>query len=165
MAEVGIQSCGECGANVYPEHIANNRAGLFSGKLLCPICYGEKTHPESEAKAPGPGPGGEGKGGSSFSATRSSKIHSGGASMIGAAQGASVDDSKLTRDLRDTGRGATRCRTFHSKLNEKAIAYMNEQINSWIDQHPEIEIKFANTTVGIFEGKHADPNLIITVFY
>ena len=85
--------------------------------------------------------------------------------MIGAAQAGAVDDSRLTRTLRDTGKGATRCRTFHSKLNENAIAYMNEQINEWVYEYPDVEIKFANTTGGVFEGKHADPNLIITVFY
>jgi len=60
---------------------------------------------------------------------------------------------------------ATRCRTFHSKLNEGAVAFMNDQINTWIDENPDLRIKFATSSIGVFEGKHADPNLILTIFY
>ena len=42
---------------------------------------------------------------------------------------------------------------------------MEEQINSWLDDNPDISIKFAETTVGTWEGKHSEPNLIMTVFY
>ena len=185
MAEVSIKQCQECGANVYPEHIQSGQAGLHAGKLLCTICYQDKLESDSDApvsaavggasrsarqeKADDLSPvalSDEGGSGQEFSGERSSKIHTGaGRSGIGSAQSAAVDDSRLERALRDTGRGATRCRTFHSKLNESAIAYMNEHINTWVDKNPEIEIKFAHTTVGLFEGKHSEQNLIITVFY
>ncbi len=42
---------------------------------------------------------------------------------------------------------------------------MNEHINEWVDKHDDVEIKFARTVVGVFEGKHSDPNLLITLFY
>jgi hypothetical protein len=173
MAVATTKTCEECGANIYPEHITKELAGLHAGKLLCPICYQEKVKPASgDTNGSGAAAAAElptvslSNEDSPATPRRSSKIRmSGGSGTIGAAQGASVDDSKLTRALRDTERGATRCRTFHAKLNEKALAYMNEQINEWVDTHPEIEIKFANSTIGVFEGKHAEQNLLLTIFY
>ena len=42
---------------------------------------------------------------------------------------------------------------------------MNRQINDWVDSSPDIAIKFAASTVGVFEGKKAEAALIVTVFY
>jgi hypothetical protein len=92
-----------------------------------------------------------------------SKIRSFGEGGITAGQGV-VDTSSLKRTMLK-GAAATRCRTFHAKLSDAAVAYMNTQINEWVDSDPEIEIKFAASTIGVFEGKHAEQNLIITVFY
>ena len=92
-----------------------------------------------------------------------SKIRSFGEGGITAGQGV-VDTSGLKRSLLK-GAAATRCRAFHAKLSDAAVAYMNNQINEWVDSDPEIEIKFATSTIGVFEGKHAEQNLIITIFY
>jgi len=91
------------------------------------------------------------------------KIRSFGEGGITAGQGV-VDTSGLKRSVLK-GAAATRCRTFHSKLSDAAVAYMNNQVNEWVDSDPEIEIKFATSTIGVFEGKHAEQNLILTVFY
>lgn len=69
------------------------------------------------------------------------------------------------RGLVGRDQGATRCRTFHAKLTDPAIAYMDNQINEWLDAHPEYYIKHATTTIGVFEGKHAEQHLIVTVYY
>lgn len=74
------------------------------------------------------------------------------------------DESRLTRALLEQG-GATRCRVFHAKLNDGALSFMENQINEWTDAHPDIVIKFMSTAIGIFEGKHTEPHLIVTVFY
>ncbi|HUW84306.1 MAG TPA: hypothetical protein VMZ31_16085 [Phycisphaerae bacterium] len=92
-----------------------------------------------------------------------SKIRSFGEGGITAGKGV-VDTSGLKRSLLK-GAAATRCRAFHAKLSDAAVAYMNNQINEWVDSDPEIEIKFATSTIGVFEGKHAEQNLIITIFY
>ena len=42
---------------------------------------------------------------------------------------------------------------------------MNEQINEWLDKNPDVTIKFANSVIGMFEGKHTEPNIIMTVFF
>ena len=172
MAESAIKKCEACGANVYPEHLEKGRAGHVEGKLLCPICFQEKKAAESGEAPPTDDElaslslvDDEEATEEAKSAEAVSKIRSFGAGTIGAAQKVGYDDSKLHRRVHETGGGATRCRTFHSKLNESAIAYMHEQVNEWVDSHDEIDIKFATSTIGIFEGKQKDPHLILTLFY
>ncbi len=46
-----------------------------------------------------------------------------------------------------------------------ALGFMQDQINEWIDQSPEIDVKHISTQVGMFEGKHTEPHLIVTIFY
>ncbi|MBN1341963.1 MAG: hypothetical protein JXQ73_04745 [Phycisphaerae bacterium] len=77
----------------------------------------------------------------------------------------SRDGADFKRGVNKSGQGATRSRTFHAKLNDSSLAYMDQLINEWIDGDPEVEIKFATSSVGVVEGKHAEPHLIITVFY
>ncbi len=43
---------------------------------------------------------------------------------------------------------------------------MDAMINEWVDKNPQIEIKHATSTIGMFEGKQRqEPHLILTVFY
>ena len=69
------------------------------------------------------------------------------------------------RPLKSGGIGATRVRTFHAKLADTAMSYLEGQINDWLDKNPDVEVKFSNTTVGVVEGKRSEPHLIITVWY
>jgi hypothetical protein len=96
----------------------------------------------------------------------STAIHgfSGADSLAGAGLAAD-DESKFKRRLDPRSPFGTRCRTFHSKLSDGAVSYMNQLVNEWADGNPDVNIKFATSTIGIFEGKHADPHLIMTVFY
>jgi len=171
MAEQRVSACQSCGASIYPEHLDTGIAGYAGGRLLCPHCFAEheKSHDSSadplsvdeneevstialleEEKASGPG-------GTAMHGFSGDSFASGGAAI--------VDESKYSRRLDPKAPTATRCRTFHTKLNEGAVAFMNDQINLWADSNPGITIKFATSAIGIFEGKKADPNLIVTVFY
>jgi hypothetical protein len=38
-------------------------------------------------------------------------------------------------------------------------------INEWLDDHPEIEVKFVTQTVHVFEGKIREPALVMNVWY
>ena len=69
------------------------------------------------------------------------------------------------RPLLPFDQGATRVRTFHIRLSDKAMSYLDEQINEWLDNSPDVAVKFTNTTVGMVEGKKIEPHLIITVWY
>ncbi len=77
----------------------------------------------------------------------------------------SATQHKFKRHLQHNECGAIRCRIFHAKLNDGALQYVQNQINDWIDQNPEVDVKHLNTNVGVVEGKSSEPHLIITLFY
>jgi hypothetical protein len=164
-----LKSCEMCGATVYPEHIESNIAGEWEGQLYCRHCLQEKKSEAGllESKEDSP---------ISLSdvdldapaVSESSKIRQFGSSVGGMSDslaGAVVEKTDWHRDVLQGSPNATRCRTFHCKLTDASLAHMNQQINEWVDHHEEIEIKFATSTIGVVEGKHADPHLILTVFY
>ena len=171
-----IQVCETCGASVYPEHIESGKAATVDGKLRCPLCLEEykKSHHSDEeryvgtvtTKAPGEDMEAEpialADDEKKSSSTTHIKAFGGGESVAGAV---AIDDSQYQRPMIKDQSLATRCRTFHSRLSDGAVVYMNRQINEWADANPEVTIKFATSTIGIWEGKKADATLIITVFY
>jgi hypothetical protein len=169
MSEEPVQQCHACGATIYQEHLDTGIAGYFQGALLCLHCRQEKiktsgaataaveeeletialvddetAHGAHHASPPPPPP------------RKPSGEPQHAASSL---------DAGLRRELLSDGVAATRCRTFHAKLNEGAVAYMNRQVNEWADADDQIKIKFATSAIGVFEGKHSDPHLIVTVFY
>jgi hypothetical protein len=64
-----------------------------------------------------------------------------------------------------TGQGACRVRTFHGKLSDQGLEYLDDAINHFLDEHPEIEIKFVTSNVGMFDGKFKDIAMIVNVWY
>jgi hypothetical protein len=160
--------CEECGASIYKEHLDARIARYEAGKLLCPHCVEEfeSKHDASgknnveliepialDAEDMAEPAGGQ---------TRITAFGSDGTAIGATSQ---WDDSSFKRKLAPDKPGASRCRIFHSKLNDGAISFMTQQINNWIDENPNISIKTSHATIGIWEGKHADPNLILTLFY
>ncbi len=69
------------------------------------------------------------------------------------------------RQLNTTGHGAVRVRTFHGRLSDEGMDFLDNKINEWLDAHAEIEIKFVTTNIGTFEGKIREPALIVNVWY
>lgn len=63
-----------------------------------------------------------------------------------------------------TGTGAIHVKTFHSKLTDEAMTYLDQQINEWLDAHPQYEVKFTSTSIGDFTGKLKEPHLIVQVW-
>ena len=63
-----------------------------------------------------------------------------------------------------SGEGATHVRTFHAKLSDEALAYMDSVINEWLAKHPECDVKLVNTAIGSFTGKVKEPALICQVW-
>jgi hypothetical protein len=72
---------------------------------------------------------------------------------------------EFTRKTSVTGQGATRVKSFHAKIQAESIEFMDDAINLWLDEHPEVEVKFATTTVGTMVGKFPEPNIIINIWY
>ncbi len=63
-----------------------------------------------------------------------------------------------------TGQGSTHCRTFVSKLRLDAIEHLDEQINNWLDENPEYEVKHSTVSVGILTGKLKEEAMFVTVW-
>lgn len=172
MARDEPQDCSACGASIYKEHVESGMAGLYAGQMLCPHCMREKKEEESEeerrkrdAEALSPVALDEDMTSSSSSPGGTAIFGFSGSDSLAGASFSQDDESKFRRRLDPRSPFGTRCRTFHSKLSAGAVAYMNEQINQWADSNNDVQIKFATSCIGVFEGKHADPHLIITIFY
>lgn len=75
---------------------------------------------------------------------------------------AHVDHWKRTPNV--TGSGAIHVKTFVSKLRLDAIDHMDEQVNEWLDNHPEYEIKFVSQTIGKLVGKNTEDAMFLSVW-
>ena len=162
MAYEETKSCQGCGSTIYPEHIQDGIAKKMNGKLLCAHCVKEEEEAKATADMMEP---------ISFDTDDShgTKIDM-TASQITTTEDtlgkkSAWDESRFKRSLDPQSRNASRCRTFHSKITEGALDFMHSQINEWLDENPEITVKFATSTIGMFEGKHTELNMFITMFY
>ena len=164
MTDEVTSVCGACGSSIYKQHLDSGIARHVGGKLLCSHCLKEHEEQKSGDDVFEPIEFDDDDDISSDSSVEdlsSSRIHS--ATSMGMA--AAWDESKYKRPLQPGIDGATRCRTFHCKLSEGALEFMMNQINEWLEANEEIVIKFSNSSIGPFEGKHTEQNIIITVFY
>ncbi|MHC4908980.1 MAG: hypothetical protein ACYTF9_04585 [Planctomycetota bacterium] len=73
-------------------------------------------------------------------------------------------EDEWSRTPNTNGTGAIHVRTFHTKLTDDALGYMDQTINEWLDAHPQYEVKFVNSTVGILTGKLKEPHLICQIW-
>ncbi len=53
-----------------------------------------------------------------------------------------------------TGKGATRVRTFHARMTPEALEFLDQQVNEWLEEHPECEVKHVTTAVGEWSKGH-----------
>jgi len=165
MSDEIASMCESCGASIYRQHIDSGIARYEDGKLLCAHCVEEVEEKQDRAAhseynrpiAPV-----ELADDDREQTSSGSRIHGFSTATLGVG---AKSETKFKRSLDPASMGATRCRTFHSKLSDNAIVFMNNQVNDWIDANPDVVIKFATSTIGVFEGKHAEPNLILTLFY
>ena len=156
-------SCKSCGASVYQKHLDSGIAKSVNGKLICAHCVKEEEGAVTESTdvmAP-----------IAFDTDDShgTKVDLSGSRIMTTedtlGKASSRDESRYKRQLDPRSPGASRCRTFHSKLSQGAVDFMDSQINQWLDENPDIVIKFTTATIGMFEGKHTEPNLILNLFY
>lgn len=63
------------------------------------------------------------------------------------------------------GQRITGVKTFFTKLHPGALEFMDDQIGSWLKDHPDIYIKHTNITTGEVQAKKTEPNVIITLWY
>ncbi len=74
------------------------------------------------------------------------------------------EDKGWARTPNISGTGAIHVRSFHCKLNSESLEFLDQQINEWLDAHPQYEVKFVTTGVGDWVGKVKEPNLIVQVW-
>jgi hypothetical protein len=84
--------------------------------------------------------------------------------IAGAAARGLTHKAEFKREVNLTGQGATRVRLFYSKIADGPLLHMESMINDWIDDEG-IEVKHVGQVIGTLEGKRAEPNLIISVWY
>ena len=73
-------------------------------------------------------------------------------------------DEQWKRTPNVTGQGAIHVKTFVTKLRLDAIEHMDDQINSWLDNHPEYEVKFVSTSIGELVSKRTEAALFVSVW-
>ncbi len=61
--------------------------------------------------------------------------------------------------------GAVRVKTFHGKLSDQGMDYLDNAVNDWLEAHPGFEVKFVTSAVGMFDGKIKEPALMLNVWY
>jgi hypothetical protein len=69
------------------------------------------------------------------------------------------------RPLHTTPTGATRVRSFHGRLSDQGLEYMDHAINEWLDRHPDVDVKFVTSVTGVYEGKIREPAVILNIWY
>ena len=192
--EEAFETCNECGATVYPEHLQQRVADRFEGRLLCPHCLRDRrTLPPGTDPGAGPAAApavsaaspagvaeainlieitstGVAAGDSAIEPAieydkKPSVVRTYSGAPVGSREGLGLPQHHYRREPLTNSAAATRCRVFHCKLADGAFGHMMDQINDWADADDTIEIKFASSCIGVVEGKHNDPHLIVTVFY
>ncbi len=73
-------------------------------------------------------------------------------------------EDEWSRTPNTTGQGAIHVKTFHAKLTEDSLTFLDQSVNEWLDNHPQYEVKFVSTTIGEFTGKIKEPHLICMVW-
>jgi len=62
------------------------------------------------------------------------------------------------------GTGAIHVKTFIAKLRLDAIDNLDDQVNQWLDTHPEYEVKFVTTSTGKLVGKITEEAIFMNVW-
>jgi hypothetical protein len=77
----------------------------------------------------------------------------------------SVPDREFKRPANVCKTGAVRVKSFHGRLTDDGLHRLDEKINEWLEVHPEIEVKFAVTSIGKWNDKSQEPAMIINVWW
>ena len=81
------------------------------------------------------------------------------------ALGGKRHEDSWNRTPNTPGTGAIHLRSFHCRLSDDALTFLDQQVNEWLDAHPQYEVKSVNTAVGDFQGKMGkEPHLILNIW-
>jgi len=79
-------------------------------------------------------------------------------------RGIASEGHKFSRPMQQSGKGATRCRIFRSKISVPAIEGLEEHVNDWLDSD-DIDVKQVGHLIGTMHGKTDEDNIIVLVWY
>jgi hypothetical protein len=167
MTDDDFTPCDQCGASVYKEQLESGIARYEDGRLYCSYCLNEYESAQDTAVTDAADEFAPIELDSDDDGATELDMSSSRIQMVVDSKGGAgkKDESEFKRSLQPQASSATRCRTFHCRISEGAVDFMNNQINEWIDTHDDITVKFSNCVIGMFEGKHTEPNIILTLFY
>lgn len=74
-------------------------------------------------------------------------------------------EKSYTRATNKPGTGAVRVKTFYGRLNAEGLSFLDDKVNDWLEQHPEAEVKFITTSIGVMEAKVRETVMIMNVWY
>lgn len=78
--------------------------------------------------------------------------------------GAGRHEDNWARTPNSTGTGAIHVKSFHCRMTGDSLEFLDQQINEWLDAHPQYEVKMVTSAVGTWSGKLKEPNLIVNVW-
>lgn len=182
MTQAANKTCQGCKVEITPAEIIDRRAGLVQGVLLCAKCVDAKRRqalqgrptapptaspPAAQLVSPPPPKAPEDE---LISLVSDDEMPTSKSQMIrsfaeGSTLGGAHNDSKLKRKVAGPNEPATRTRTFHGKLTDAGLANMDDIMNEWLDQHPDIFVKHVTSSIGIFESKTKETHIFISIFY
>ncbi|HZZ44698.1 MAG TPA: hypothetical protein VFE58_17310 [Tepidisphaeraceae bacterium] len=64
-----------------------------------------------------------------------------------------------------TGTGICRVKSFHGRLSDQGMEYIDNQINEWLDAHADVDVKAVTTNTNLFDGKMKELALIVNIWY
>ena len=70
-------------------------------------------------------------------------------------------EDSWSRSPNVSGTGAIHVKSFHCKLNDEALVYIDQQVNEWLDAHPQYEVKLVTSTTGEWQGKLGKENHLV----
>ncbi len=186
MDQTTNKTCEDCGGEITGEQIAQRKAGLVGGVLLCPGCVAKKRQAAVQARAnatpaaaappaqavaaPAPRLTREEEADEVISLVSDDEMPTSKSQMIrsfaeGSTLGGAHHDENLKRPLTGPKEAATRIRTFHCKLTDAGLANMDDIVNEWLDKHPDVYVKTVTSSIGTFESKKKEPHMFVCVFY
>jgi hypothetical protein len=65
----------------------------------------------------------------------------------------------------NTGKGICRVKSFHGRLSDQGMDYLDNTINEWLDAHPDVDVKNVTTNTNLFDGKVKELALIVNIWY
>ena len=75
-----------------------------------------------------------------------------------------ITAGKPTQRITSTER-ITGLKTFFTKLHPGAMEFLDDQVNTWLKENPDIHVKHTNITTGEVQAKKTEPNIIICLWY